>query len=38
MMGNEFRTYDNSELRGLLNRLQRNELDLRERLALRVEE
>lgn len=37
-MGNEFRTYDNSELRGLLNRLQRNELDLRERLAIRVEE
>jgi hypothetical protein len=35
--GNDFRTFRNAELRGLLNRLKRNELDLRERLAVRVE-
>jgi hypothetical protein len=38
MNWNEFGTYDNAELCGLLNRLQRNELDLRERLATRVKE
>lgn len=36
--GNEWRTFDNADLHGLLGRLQRNELDLRERLAIRVEE
>lgn len=36
--GNEWRTFDNDDLHGLLSRLQRNELDLRERLAIRVEE
>lgn len=36
--GNQWRTFDNAELHGLLSRLQRNELDLRERLAVRVEE
>jgi len=36
--GNEFRTYRNAELRGLLNRIQRSELDLRKRLAVRIDE
>ena len=36
--GNEFRTYRNAELLGLLNRIQRSELDFRERLAVRVDE
>ena len=36
--GNEWRTCDNADLHGLLSRLQRNDLDLRERLAIRVEE
>jgi hypothetical protein len=35
--GSDFRAFRNAELRGLLDRLQRNELDLRERLAIRVE-
>lgn len=37
MNGKELRAVDNAELRRLLNRLQRNELDFRERLAKRVE-
>ncbi len=37
MNRNELTTVDNAELRRLLDRLQRNELDFRERLATRVE-
>lgn len=36
--GNQWRTFDNDDLHGLRRRLQRNELDLRERLAVRVGE
>ena len=37
MNRNELRTVDNAELRRLLDRFKRNELDFRERLATRVE-